>query len=128
MTQWWLQKKQLNQGLFDKRYIVYRAVQEFILHVVAVKGKLDRKSLDAFRLSTAHSEFLFHKDVTDFIEEVLGRSADLFVLEMNANNPRAAKSHEALISWMETAVRPQNKVFRRYLQLYKGPWYASPIH
>jgi len=117
VTQLWLQKKQLSQELFDKRYVVYRAIQEFILRVVAAKGKLNRESVDAFRLSTAHSEFLFRRDVMDFIEEVLGRSADLLILEMNTDDPEVAESYKALMAWMETAVDVQNKVFRPYLHL-----------
>ena len=69
-----LQRQQLRQNLFDKRFGVYLALSQF-LNTLSELGK----SLDAAQLlqSTNQAEFLFNPEVEEFLKEVYRRAHKL---------------------------------------------------
>ncbi|MGA2149392.1 MAG: hypothetical protein ABSH49_31015 [Bryobacteraceae bacterium] len=77
LVQAYLQQTSLKYSLFDKRYEVYRAVDTFLAGVFAASGTVSNGSVHKFRAETAHAEFLFNKDVLDFINSVSGKALEL---------------------------------------------------
>jgi hypothetical protein len=67
---WRTNHKKLNLDLFEKKYIVYEAVERFIVHVNSAKGDVDRNELGRLIVSTTSAKFLFGKDVTDFLNHL----------------------------------------------------------
>jgi hypothetical protein len=149
VTQWLLQKQHLKQNLFDKRYKVYAAIDTFLTSVINVDGAMDGKAVRALRFETAHAEFLFGKDVIDFIGMIFQHSMDLAVIKARIDRHVAeyhrfrsgesstfdvpegelltelTKSHAQLMEWIITAQVQCNEVFRSDLLLHhERPWYS----
>ena len=147
--QWHLQKKHLMQNLFDKRYRVYAATDAFLANVLNGNGLLEVKATRAFQLETAHAEFLFGDDVTDFIALVYQRALELALVsaQIRIHDAKAGKhtvtgstnavvvpttplsdllsSKTELVTWLDKTQARRNSVFDLYLRLDRElPWYA----
>jgi hypothetical protein len=143
-----LQKQQLKQNLFDKRYKVYAATDTFLTNVMNVNGAMDVQATQTFRLETAHAEFLFGDDITDFIGLIFRNSLDLALVTKQIDlhvaaheNFKEGRSNDFDVPLMKlTDLMPQkvelldrfikaqaerNRKFRPYLVLNRDlPWYA----
>ena len=71
-TQRRIQERQLKQNLFDKRYAVFLAVEEFLIHLLQRDGsvKLTGDEYRRFRYAMEQAEFLFDADVNSYMTEV----------------------------------------------------------
>jgi hypothetical protein len=146
-----LQLEQVKQDLFDKRYKVYEAVDAFLTSVISADGALAGDAIQVFRIRTAHAEFLFGTDITDFIGEIFEKSMQAALLKAQIDRHVAAHdrfqsgesdtpavrageflidlqaSHAPLMSWVIKAQTDQNARFHSYLQLHReGRWYTRP--
>jgi hypothetical protein len=67
-----IQEWQLKQNLFDKRYAVFLAVEEFLMHVYGVDGSVKPTGDEyrRFRYAMEQAEFLFDTDVNSYMTEV----------------------------------------------------------
>jgi hypothetical protein len=72
ITQRRIQEKQLKQDLFDKRYAVFLAVEEFLVHVDQINGSVKPTGDEyrRFRYAMEQAEFLFNADVNSYMKEV----------------------------------------------------------
>jgi hypothetical protein len=145
----YLQRQHVRQDLFDKRYTVYAAVDAYLAIVLNNNGQMDEKAVHAFRSETAHAEFLFGGDITEFLDLIFSRSMDLAVITAQiARHVTAINRFQSgettgcdypegemlidltppqteLITWFVKAQEQRNEVFRPYLQLHRDlPWYA----
>jgi hypothetical protein len=145
-VQWAIQREQLDHTLFDKRYKVYVAVDTYLTS--AINSKI-YPNLGIFELDTAHAEFLFANDVTEFIKQIREHSIELAVVnrqirehltahhdfqtgatdtfDMPPGELQRLKSKEAaLLAWFVNAKGTRrNELFRPYLQLGRElPWYV----
>jgi hypothetical protein len=75
-----IQEKQLKQDLFDKRYAVYLAVGEFLMHVVRVDGsiKLPSDEYRTFAYTMEQAEFLFGSDVNTYLRDMKTKALALY--------------------------------------------------
>jgi hypothetical protein len=135
-----LQKKNLNQSLFDKRYKVYAAVGQYLTQIIGVIGATDTEVVTAFQSATAHAEFLFGQDVVEFIDRVNEKALLLrhFQALVQAHNnaylefqrgvadperPNIPMSvlNDAQSDLLKSLIQAQsdmNRNFRRYLKLH----------
>jgi len=139
LTQVYLQNRQFDLNLFDKRYKVYAAMDEFITTILNGNGAMGG-AVSKFRADTAHAEFLFGQDVIAFIGLVTAKAMDLSLVATqlqahvnahlefqrgvtNAEPPTTSiaklnESHSELMGWMIKAQVEQNAVFRHSLKLH----------
>lgn len=81
-----LAKEKFKLDMFEKRFAVYKGVQEF-LTIILQEAKFDLDKLFEFRRKTQDSTFLFGKDITLYIDKI-----DKKALEMRT----VAKQYEPL--------------------------------
>jgi nicotinamide riboside kinase len=146
VMQWYLQKQHLKQNLFDKRYSIYAAVDAFLTNVLNANGAMDEHAVNTFRLETAHAEFLFGKDVTDFLGLIHSKAMDLAIVKAQIDRSVEAhrrfqggesdsapmeealaellESHTDLIMWIAAAQQERNNVFRSLQLHHERPWYS----
>ena len=76
-----IQEWQLKQNLFDKRYAVFLAVEEFLMHVYGVDGSVKPTGDEyrRFRYAMDQAEFLFNADVNSYMKEVNQVAGNLHV-------------------------------------------------
>jgi hypothetical protein len=68
--QWHIQKQNLRQQRFAKRFEVYQAVCRFLPTLANAHGKFQRIEYDNFRTGISPAKFLFGPDVTNFIHDI----------------------------------------------------------
>jgi hypothetical protein len=134
-----LQRQQVRQDLFDKRYMVYAAVDAFLTSLISADGALEEGAIESFRVKTAHAEFLFGTDIVDFIGEIFQHSMQAAPLKAQMDRHVAAivkfqsgesddapggemlidlnAQHAPLMGWIMKAQADQNTKFHSYLQL-----------
>jgi len=119
-----LQKQQLKQDLFEKRYKVYALTQDFAAAALRV-GVSGDEAITKFSNGTAHAEFLFDKDVLEFIDSIKNISRALAPVQ-EADVTGTSSLHHDLKMGMLFAIDRMNAVFRPYLQLNRprAPWYS----
>jgi hypothetical protein len=120
-----LQRQQLRQNLFAKRFGVYLALRQF-LNTLSELGK----TLDAACLlqNTKQAEFLFEPEIEEFLKEVFRRANKL--QSIKEQEARAAQQlqgralmelsaqHDAESSWLiSEAPKLARKKFEPYLRL-----------
>ncbi|MDA0999637.1 MAG: hypothetical protein O2807_03840 [bacterium] len=66
----------LQHELFDRRVYVFRGVRRH-LTIALAKGALNFDDLGGLSASTAEIEFLFEKDLCEYIDEIYSRSIEL---------------------------------------------------
>jgi hypothetical protein len=111
LTQSYLQRQQLKQDLFEKRFAIYAFVKEYLTG--AVLG--DRELNPNFVNKTRPAEFLFGPEVLTFIDE-----AHTLAMTLASHREEDDEWAEATLKGVErTAYDEFERVFRPYLQLHQ---------
>jgi hypothetical protein len=76
-VQWSLQRKQLKQELFDKRFRIYAAVTDFLGEASVCYGKIDPDAYRRFKGAVGPAKFLFRPEVNTFITQASDLVLDL---------------------------------------------------
>jgi hypothetical protein len=69
VMQYYLQKQQWKQSLYDKRYAVFRSVAHYWRELVSSNGVPSLSAKQRFFDHISHARFLFSADVVNFLEE-----------------------------------------------------------
>ncbi|RKY04476.1 MAG: hypothetical protein DRP56_09995 [Planctomycetota bacterium] len=75
--QYKLSRAKFKLDLFEKRYVVYKATQKLLTHVLQ-KGDVDLDELFEFRGKTQDAIFLFDKKIPEYLNDIDGK-----VLKLN---------------------------------------------
>ena len=124
-------KSQYRLNLYGKRFAVFEAARSFMQDITA-KATTSYERVGTFWLGIAEVEFLFDKDVVDFLEEMRTRGLDLAYkhemmypgdgaqgLPVGDERSKVAKSHSDLVRWfLEQRVQLKN----RFLVLLPKSW------
>jgi hypothetical protein len=141
LTQWYLQKKYLEQNSFERRYAVYEALKKYMGAIYFNHGKDDDfVNYKDFLSGTRGSQFLFNPDVVAYIAEIRTLGVDTFkmnqvvvtcVNELKADNTKAnfdrlvaaqnALSSTILLLEKRLSSTEVEGVFAEYLQLDPRP-------
>lgn len=125
ITQWRLQRQQVKQDLFEKRYRIYQATHAFVAEASKYGSRTDPETDNTFANGTAHAEFLFGQDVLEFIGLIRSTAKSLADVDRNlanvciADEDKAANSQfqDQLMAAMNQNLRQMNDVFRPYLRI-----------
>jgi hypothetical protein len=142
IMQYYIQRQHLKQNLFEKRHKVYTATQKFIRAVLDNNGTpLEGNLVEEFLDETAHSAFLFGREVSSWLNTIAAKAIDLGLTKSKIDHyvdlhdrfqagcvevpkteeielPTLLKSHVEGIGWMGAKRGELNQVFQPYLQLY----------
>jgi len=142
LMQLYLQRQQWKQNLYDKRYVVYDAVKEYMSAVWCAYGKQGIDDYWRFRQATDSTKFLFGPIVTAFVDHVheIGENTvnKMCAVERwqnaydgqptpdNLSQLTTAKAAlDSEISQLRDMLSNLDPLFGPYLQLHRElPWYA----
>lgn len=69
--------KKLKLDLYQKRYNCYRIIKEYLKKIRVIKGENILDELFIFESEISESEFLFSKNIKNFITEIISDSVQL---------------------------------------------------
>lgn len=123
-----IQKKQLNQSIYDKRFTVYRSVPTYWRNLIESKGEPPVHARQQFLSDLSHATFLFGPEVVQFLDEYYGVTEKYCNAFERLRNERAspfARSGDEVAAVRKEldfqAGIKKTEVFRPYLQIYKPP-------
>jgi hypothetical protein len=136
LVQAYLQRRQLHQDLFSKRFQIYSVIGAFIS--TAIGSEFGFREVGKFHNDTSHAEFLFGDRVVRFLNEIEDAAQKLVVanqrLALQMCDPSLVDlvkqseyqdQREDLIRLLLRAGRCQNDIFRDYLVMDADlPWYS----
>ena len=116
---WWINREKLRLDLFTRRHAVFDAVRKFIASIVR-DAKVDPAAQRDFWTGTADAGFLFHSEVTTYIDLIHTRAANLHAQIQMQKSPGANHAHHVeaesdLFNWFSEQLRDDGlpKVFAR---------------
>jgi hypothetical protein len=144
LMQFYLQRQQFKQTLYQQRYAVYDAVKQYLIYVVQKDGDTDFERYGQFRRESEAAAFLFGSDIWTYLTHISKRALEWRTAKreldridrvLDVQNPpavsvsisRALDDHslwlerhstasEEILAQLETGL---NQVFRPYLQLHQ---------
>lgn len=113
-----INRNQYRLALFDRRHKIFDATTEFIV-VVLRAARATVNDLSALVQGTRGHEFLFDSDVSDYINQLYGKGAELLGLE-GAPPEDAPKQRTAILLWFGGQNQEATKKFGKYMA-FKEP-------
>jgi hypothetical protein len=120
LQQYRLAHDKVRLELFEKRHRVFRAVVALCAQVVQDGGAKHVDALQYLR-DTAGADFLFNKEVTDYIDEVYRRSVDLSLRTeqvaggADQHHAAAVQAKWEGVTWFADQLKVARIKFRPYL-------------
>lgn len=97
--QWKTSQNKLKMDLFEKRYSIYKATNEFIVSIMS-SGQVDDALLFKFRAATKEAKWLLNNDIATYLDEhIWSEAVDLQTLkaeleEVPVGEERTANVHK----------------------------------
>ena len=111
-----INRRQYRLALFEKRYAIFNATAKFIA-VILQEANISVRQCIQLLQDTRDSEFLFGKDVTEFIDEVYKKAVALHAhMAMGADH--AQQGHD-INEWFAGKIAEARTIFGRYLDFRK---------
>lgn len=122
-----LQRQQLRQDLFDKRFAVYAAVETFIMGIIQSNTIINLNDHRKFLYAIEPAEFLFGADVATYLREireliaVLSERQQAETTQNSYGEDVLAPSVErtSIIETIGSLYERRNQVFRPYLLVHE---------
>jgi len=115
----------LRLELFDRRYKVYAATKKFLV-VIVRDAHFERSDLFEFFAATADADFLFDKDILDYLKQVADRATAMDVLQKKFDPLPVGDERSGLVDkehvefvWLTHQITGMSKVFAPYLSYAK---------
>jgi len=89
--QWAIAQKKLKMDLFEKRYSIYKATNDFIVSTIG-RGQVDDENLLKFRLATKEAKWVLNSNIATYLDEqVWSEAIDLQTLRSELEGAPAGK-------------------------------------
>jgi hypothetical protein len=108
-----LNKNQFRLALLERRLRVYEATIELIATILKT-ATVVQDDLTKFLVGTSERDFLFGKDVSDFLDGVYGKAVDLYAVGHPAP-PAQVPQWNAAILWFSGKTEDARKAFSKYI-------------
>ncbi len=120
-----VQKDKLRLDLFDRRYRVFEALRK-LLSLFISNANFTRVELQTFVNDSSDAEFLFGKDIKDYVDEVKKRGLKLAQLHDHFLEPKTLGIRNdgetirqleinELESWFKDQFQEYGNLFKKYL-------------
>lgn len=103
-------KKQVKLALFTERYQIFISCNKFISNII-MNSKCEPSQLNTLLFETNKSEFLFDKEITEFIAELYSKGNELVLLI------DVKKDYMHIYKWFKEALHRSNRIFSKYLKM-----------
>jgi hypothetical protein len=125
--QWRTNKQKLVLERYDRRLRVYEEVRK-ILSVIVRDAKASYDDLLRFRTAVSEADFLFGREITDYIDEIYKRGVKLqywsgeyrdYTQEKPAgyDHQKVVDGMHAELNWLTEQFEPAKQRFRKYLDI-----------
>lgn len=119
---YYVQKDKLRLDLFDRRYKIFQAVQE-LLDTFILSGTFTRKDISIFVNNSTSAEFLYGKDVKEYVDEIWKKALRLIHLGEKLKNENLTVEKreeiglemEKLELWFSDQAKESKNLFKKYL-------------
>lgn len=125
VNQYRLERLRWRLALFDKRYAVYLAVSRFLSNIMAT-ANVTNDQLFTFLRETRDQEFLFGKEIHDFIDKLYLRGVDLDTVNKTLESTPVGEERNRLVDqsskifhWFRDQFAESRKLFGEYLSIDK---------
>lgn len=125
ILQYILANRRWRLDLYDKRYPVYIATMEYISSIMQ-DGNVTDEKLFKFLRNSKDKEFLFGKDIQDYLKLLYDRGADMIYVKMMLENipigeerERIGNQSHDLLMWFKSQFEISKKLFGEYLKIDK---------
>ncbi|MGB7769822.1 MAG: hypothetical protein WBN22_13340 [Verrucomicrobiia bacterium] len=119
--QWKVSHAKLRLDLFDRRYKVYEATRKLLAGIMS-DATFSDSQLFTFYAGTSDVEFLFDKDVVDYLEQIRKRALHMRLLSktfqplpVGDERSRLVNEESAEMLWLTHQIMDMAKVFSPYL-------------
>ena len=114
IAQFAINRRQYRLALFEQRMAIFNPTAKFIAAIVQTANVTLDECMQFIRETKDH-EFLFGKEVGDFITEVYKQAAALETAKVTHNLARETE----ILTWFSGQIAHARKVFGRYLDFRK---------
>jgi len=120
-------KKTFRLALYDKRHKVFKSLMS-LFSIVVREGKIDIIHLNTYNIETNESDFLFGKEIQEYIDKVRKKAIHLQYLDtmlhksglpVGKRRSELAKENSELLRWFGDQYKPARKMFEKYLLFKK---------
>jgi hypothetical protein len=128
-NQYEISQANLRLALFEKRYAVYRAAQEYVLHITQ-NARVDLNSTNAFWRETSDAPFLFGDEIVQYRDRMYKNGTKLYTIDNlipDDGRQTAAERHLELVNWFVAQYEEMQVLFRPYLTFHNWRAQASII-
>jgi chemotaxis regulatin CheY-phosphate phosphatase CheZ len=119
--QWRVAKNKLRLDLFDRRYKVYDATRKFLAEIQQDATFTDSQ-LNEFKACTSDTEFLFGRDVVDYLAQIRKRALDMRLhqklfepLPVGAERSHHVQAYHDELLWLTNQLTAMTQIFAPYL-------------
>jgi len=108
---------------FERRYAVFEAFRIFVKDLLR-HAKIDEQKFHEFSISTADVDFLFGKEVSNYVEEFRARAIKMLVAQGNLSGEPTGEYRQKLtqtkheeVAWFADQHDNLKKLYHPYLHL-----------
>jgi len=123
LLQYRLNRAKHRHDLFDRRYVMYEAIRNFIGGVLT-SGRATTEKRLAFLVSTNGARFVFDKTITKYMEEIHSKAVDLHTLQSESEGmpqgeerTRNVDAERDIKEWFSAQLSGLEERFSSYLEL-----------
>ncbi|WP_019531421.1 hypothetical protein [Dasania marina] len=109
-------RRKLQIDLFDKRYAVYDAIRNYIIVVIQGNQK-DLALQQAFSAGTVGAEFLFNKEIKEYINQLWSKSVDLMEWSEDEHTSTHASERAAHKKWFGAQLKEIDNRFMEFMHV-----------
>jgi hypothetical protein len=125
IQQYRLSREKFKHELYDRRSAIFKATMQFISEVM-VNADVDHNSLFKLMRDTADCDFLFDREIREFVDEVYRKGAKVHATEaalkgsglgIGPEREKLAAESAELFTWFERQFETGRQRFKKYLTL-----------
>jgi hypothetical protein len=126
VLQYYLARRRWRLDLYDKRYPVYLATMQYLSFILQ-SARVTDEELFKFLRNSKDKEFLFGKDVQQYLDELYRKGVNLNFRTIERQNERIEdskrrqliKEEHELLEWFSKQFEVSKKLFGEYLTIDK---------
>lgn len=127
-NQYEIAQANLRLALFEKRYAVYRAAQEYVLYVTQ-NARVGLNASNTFWRETSDAPFLFGNEIVQYRDRMYKNGTELYTIDTIPDEGRqaAVERHLELVNWFVAQYEEMQVLFRPYMTFHNWRMQASLV-
>jgi hypothetical protein len=123
IQQFRLARRKLKLDLYEKRFKIYNEIRDFMSRILKKDHTVNYDEFNSMMFNVLEMEFLFKKDLCDYVYSLLDMMSQIMGILNNLDNPNVSKEdkityrndYQKLIDNLFNEYRSIEKHFKKYL-------------